>query len=109
MPIDAGRLDRKIGIYAPTTTIGSAGGVAVTYAIEQTISAQKIEVRGTESRSAGALRAETSLILRIRYRPTLNEKYRILYDARNYDVISIVEEGRRETQVVQCKFTEGAA
>ncbi len=108
MPIDAGRLDRKVTIQTCTPSVGTSGGVALTYATDATVSAQKVETTGRESRSAGALRAETDLVLRIRYRSTLTEKHRLYFEGRHYDILSITEEGRREIQVLQARFTEGA-
>ncbi len=108
MPINPGRLDRKVTIQTRTTTVGASGGVALTYATDATVPAQKIETTGRESRSAGALRAETDLALRIRYRSTLTELHRLYFEGRHYDILSITEEGRRESQVVQGRFTEGA-
>ncbi len=108
MPIDAGRLDRKVTIQTRTTTTGASGGVVTSYATDATVSAQKVETTGRESRSAGALRAETDLVLRIRYRSTLTEKHRLYFESKYYDILAITEEGRRELQVLQARFTEGA-
>lgn len=107
--MNIGRLDRKVTLQSPTETIGASGGVAVAYADEATVAAQKVETTGRESRGAGALRAETDAAFRVRYRSTLTTKYRMVYESKNYDILSIAEEGRRESQLIQARFTEGAA
>lgn len=106
--VDAGRLDRRIVIQTCTTTQGAAGGVAEAWTTDATVWAQKVETTGSEAKRAGALRAETDLLLRIRYRQGLSEDQRVYFDGRYYDIIAITELDRRDGQMIQCRYTEGA-
>lgn len=109
MPLDPGKLDRRVTVQARTSTRDAEGSAVDAFATEATIWAQKVQTTGSEARRAGSLRAETDLVLRIRYRSTLTEQHRLVFEGRTYDIVSIVEEGRREAQVIQARFTEGAA
>mgnify|MGYP001183752078 CR=1 FL=1 len=107
MPIDAGKLDRRITLQARTTTRGSAGGVEISYSDERTVWAEDVNTTGGKLRASGALRPETTHVFRIRYISTLTEQYRIRYKSRSFDVIQIDEEERNESQLIQARYVEG--
>ena len=107
--MNAGKLDRRVAIQTRTETIGASGGVALAYATRKTLWCERVSTTGRESRSGGAVRAEADLTLRVRYDSTLTERDRLLYESKTYDVISIEEEGRRESQLIQARYTAGAS
>jgi SPP1 family predicted phage head-tail adaptor len=107
MPIDPGKLDRKITIQQRTTTRETDGSVAVAYSTFKTVNAQKVQTGGGEARRAGAVRADTTLILRIRYIAALTTQHRVLFESKHYDITEISEEGRREFQLIQSRSVEG--
>lgn len=109
MPVNAGRLDRRITIQSLATTRGTSGGVAKTYTDEATIWAEKVETTGREFRAAGSLRAETTIAFRIRYRSSLTEQHRIYFGGKYYDILQINEEGRQESQLIQARTVEAVA
>lgn len=113
MPLEPGRLDRRVVIQARTETRDDEGSAVVTFADEATIWAQKVELNSREARSAGSLRAETTLLLRIRYRSSLTAKHRLYFEGKYYDVngdpVEDTGHARREAMLVQARYTEGAA
>ena len=107
--MNPGRLDRKVTIQARTASRDDEGSPVVSYATEATVPCERVQYAGTQGVRSGAVRAEATLVLRIRYRSTLTEKHRLQFEGRTYDILSIDEEGRRATQLVQARFTEGSA
>jgi SPP1 family predicted phage head-tail adaptor len=112
MPFNPGRLDRRLAIQARTSTRDDQGSPLVAFATERTVWAEKVEMNSSEARSAGALRAETTLLLRIRYLSSLTSQHRLYFEGKYYDVngdpIEDTSQGRREAMFVQGKYTEGA-
>jgi SPP1 family predicted phage head-tail adaptor len=110
MPIDPGRLDRRVVIQARTNSRDDEGSAIVSYADETTVWAQKVEVNTSEARRLLAVRADASLILRIRYLASLTSQHRLYFEGKYFDVLGDpVEEGRRETMLVTARYTEGDA
>lgn len=107
--MNPGKLDRRLTIQARTLTRDAAGGAVPSYADVDTVWAQKVETTGRESRIANQLRADTTIVFRIRYYADLTEQHRLLFEGRYYDVTQINEENRRETQLVQARTVEAAA
>ncbi len=111
--MNPGLLDRRVVIQSRTESRDDEGSAVVTFAEEATIWAQKVELNSREARSAGSLRAGTTLLLRIRYRASLTAQHRLYFEGKYYDVngdpIEDTSLGRREAMLVQGRYTEGAA
>lgn len=114
MPINPGRLDRRITIQEATESQGTAGGVVQAWADVSTVWAEVLEQGTREFRAAGAWRSEVTRGFRVRYgaAPTLTAKHRILYNGRLHDIAGEpteeVERGRKAYLLIPCKYTEGA-
>lgn len=106
--MNPGRLDRKVTIQARTASRDDEGSPVVSYATEATVPCERVQMTGSEARRSAAVRADVNLTLRIRFRSTLTEQHRLVFEGRTYDIVAINEEGRRATQLVQANFTEGA-
>lgn len=107
MPINAGKLDRRITLQTATQTRGAAGGFTSSWVDTATVWAEYMPQGGREFRAAGALHAETSVLFRIRYRAATTADMRISFGGALYDIISIAEEGRREALLIQAKTATG--
>lgn len=108
--IDPGRLDRRITLQSRTTSRDGEGSAIVAFADEDTIWAQKLSETSSEGRRLLAVRAEATIVFRIRYRSSLTSQHRIYFGGRYYDIVGDpVEEGFRETLLVTARYTEGAA
>lgn len=108
--MNPGKLDRRLTILARNETRGTAGGLAIAYAEEDTVWAELVESGGQESRSSDALRGVVSATFRIRYRPSLTSQHRVIYDGLTYDILSKpIEEDRRRYQLLKCQSVEGRA
>lgn len=107
MSINPGKMDRRIVIQVKTTTRGAAGGTVVAWADERVVWAEKVSETSTEGRRMLALRAEATVIFRIRYLSTLTTRHRIYFEGQYHDILGDpVEEGRREMMLVTAKRVE---
>jgi SPP1 family predicted phage head-tail adaptor len=107
MPINHGKMDRRITIQTLTESRGSAGGIIEGWSNLDTVWAEKLEQGTREFRAAGSLHAEASRLFRIRYRTDVRESHRISFGGRLHDILGISEEERGQTMLLNCKFTEG--
>lgn len=97
--IAAGRLDRRIVFERATASQASPSGEQVlTWATEATVWAEVTPLGGRELFQAQQLEAKADTRFRIRHKAgiTPDEKLRIAYGGRYYDLRSVVELGRRE-------------
>ncbi len=93
--VQIGRMDRKITLRQRVLSRDSMGGVSETWQDMAVVFAEKLDIIGREFIAAQQVNAEISTKFRIRYRVDINTTWRISYDGRDYDIISIAELGRR--------------
>lgn len=91
----AGRLDRLITIQAATETKDSFGAVTQTWADEASVWANVKPLKGEEYTASDAVNARRITVFIIRHR-TVTTLHRISYNGDIYDIVSVVEIGRRE-------------
>jgi SPP1 family predicted phage head-tail adaptor len=92
----AGALDRRITIQDRVETQNSFGEAQISYNDVATVWAEVKPLTGREYFSAAQYVPEAKLKIRIRYRPGVTEKQRIMYQGETYDIGYIAEIGRRE-------------
>lgn len=96
MPLEAGRLDRRITIQSYTTSADSYGEPLKTWADFVTVWAQYLPLRGAERFAAKQVDATIEAKFRLRWRDDLDTTMRITFESRTWDIAGIVEIGRRE-------------
>ena len=104
-----GKFDRRISIQTRTVTRGAAGGAAETYALLDTVWAQKFEEGTREFSAVRAMHAEATRAFRIRYRSDVTSQHRVVYSGQFHDIVGVNEEGRSEFLMLACVYTEGRA
>ena len=105
--MDPSNLDRRITIQEPVVSKDGYGEDVVTgWTPVATVWAQVIPVSGREYFDAAAIRAEKTTRFRIRWRSGVTEAMRIVYDGRSYDILGIVEIGRREGLEIRAEAIE---
>ncbi len=92
----AGTLDRRVVIERYTTTQDEVGEPVKTYEAVDTIWAQVLPLRGQERFVAQQEYAEVTTRFRLRHRTDIDEKMRLVHDGDEYDIMAILEIGRRE-------------
>jgi len=94
--MQAGRLDRRITIQAPTVTKSASGAPVEGWADVATVWAAVNPKSGREYWSAQQRVAELDSVFRIRYRTGVTRQMRIAYGGEYYDIADVAEVGRRE-------------
>lgn len=108
MPVQIGRLDRRITIQTPTETQDSYGEPVITWSDLTTVwaSVTPSSSQTGEQFEADQVHAQRASVFRIRFNRNVTEKHRIVYDSDNYDILQIVEGGRREWQDITAVVRE---
>ena len=100
-----GRLDKLITIQQWTAdspaqdAYGAPSGTWETYVTRW---AEKIDKGGREFLTGGIV-GEATCMFKVRYVDDLTTKMRISYDSEYYDIISIIELGRKDTHEIVAK------
>lgn len=95
MPIEAGRLDRRIVLQQPTVTRDSVGGPVESWSTVATVWAGYRPQRGDEVFAARQRTATREAVFTIRHRTDVTESTRIVFDGHNWDIVHIAELDRR--------------
>ena len=92
----SGRLDRRLTLQRRTLIENDYGEGVETWNDLATVWAEKIPVRGFERYAAMQTVAEVEERFKIRYRKDLTPLDRVICDGKTYDVLGVIEIGRRE-------------
>ena len=87
--INAGELNKRITLQAPTVTRGGDGAEIIVYADIATVWASYLVQGGREFYSAQKINAETTAVFKIRYRANLDTRYRVYYNKRYFYILFI--------------------
>lgn len=100
--MNIGKLNRRITIQERATTRDAIGGVVETYNDIAKVWAELVVSNGQEQDIADAKRARETATFRIRHVRNLSAgKNRILYQMRFYNITAIIEEGIRNTLLIE--------
>jgi SPP1 family predicted phage head-tail adaptor len=109
----AGALRHRVTIQQLTITQGPSGDLVEAWTDVATVYGAVEPLSGREYWQAQQVAAETSIRVRIRYRPGMETTMRLSHDGRTLEILSIVdpEERHRELQLMcrELKATESAA
>jgi SPP1 family predicted phage head-tail adaptor len=102
--ICARELNKRITFQSQSSTQDSFGQPVDTWSDVATVWAGIITTGGKEFYAAQKLHAETTAVMKIRYRTDLLPTMRIKYGSRYFDILAIndVDEGHRE-MLITCK------
>ena len=93
----AGQLDRQVELQAKTVSQDDHGEEIETWTGIATIWAGRKDLRGKEFFAAKQLSAEIACRWHVRYRNDITpDASRLVYEGNIYDVLAVIELGRRE-------------
>lgn len=101
--MNPGLLDCRVEIQRATTAIGRFGAPNDTWAPWKTRWARKKESTGNENTSNGREIGDQITVFTIRYTVGITLKDRLVFKSKVYDILSIVEIGRRHYQELNCR------
>jgi SPP1 family predicted phage head-tail adaptor len=101
--IRTGQLDRLLQIRSATLANDATGQPIETWTTTATVWCKREDMSGAEASDAGERSAETNSEFTIRYRTGVTPKNRLICEAREYDVVSVLEVGRREYLTIMAR------
>lgn len=101
--INSGSLDRRIVIQALTVTQDDFGGAVEAWATLATVWAQWLPGAGSERFTAASVYAEAQGRFRTRWRSDVTTLHRVTWDGKEWDILDVVEIGRREGLEIKVK------
>ena len=90
-----GRLRHRVQLQEPTEGRDASGGIDRTWTTIVPRWADILPLRGQERFDAAKVEAQTNVKIRIRYYQPINQKWRIKWDDRFYNINAIVNAGER--------------
>jgi head-tail adaptor len=106
MSIDPGRLNRRLVVEAPVDTDDGMGGVAVTFADQETVWAQMVPASARGDIDADTRGAIVAWRILMRAGPELTTRHRLRDGARRFDIVAIV---RRDDALIEIAAQERVA
>ena len=103
---DIGAFDRRITLQQPAHTQDATGGRVPGWSRVATVWARRLSARGREFNAGGTDLAAVEEGFQIRHGAAwagIDATWRVLYNGRTYDVLSVDEVGRRERFTLLCK------
>lgn len=109
LSLPAGRLRHRIEIQNYEMTQDDWGGVIYAWSHWAHVWASVEPLQGREFFAAQALQSQTTVRIRMRYRPGVTSQMRVLFDGRIYDIESVIEpQSRRHALQLMCKTSLAA-
>lgn len=106
--MDAGKLDRRVTLEAPTTTRGETGGHEETWSVFATLWASVRDLSGRETFNAQAAGSAVSKVVTIRYRSGVTAAMRVKFaDGSTARIAHLRELGRHEWLELYCEALDG--
>jgi len=103
-------LDRRVTLYEPTTTVNNSGQVKHSYASAGTYYAQEVipglEVAGSENFVNDQMQSQYVVNWRLRYQTAVTADWKLEYNGKVYDIISVTPEGRKRFILVKTKLRD---
>lgn len=101
-------LDLRVELFQPTTTTNASGQVIKTWASAGTFYAERVvlEATGTESSQYDQMVSTAVYTWRLRYPNSVAANWRLVYGDQDYDIVSVVPEGRRRFVIVKTRLRD---
>lgn len=96
----AGDLNRQVALQSRSVTRDGFGQEAVDWSTFATVMAKIKPLSGRELDLARAINRETTHEVTVRYRTNLTTAHRVVYQGRNYNIHSILDEEMRHEYLV---------
>lgn len=99
-----GRMNQQIALQSFTETVNAYGERVEVWTTAATVWAavEYQPLRSKEGEQAGQEQAMLAVMFHIRAR-TVDEKYRVVYDGRTYDIVAVMKSNDRQYVTLVCK------
>lgn len=107
--MQAGRLRHRVIIQSAVEARNAYGEAIKTWSTVATVYASVEPIRGREMFDAEQVQSEVTHRVRLRYRPGLTSQMRLLFNARTFEVQTVINVNERNREVqLMCKETPDA-
>jgi SPP1 family predicted phage head-tail adaptor len=89
-------MDKLAVIQTPSDSVNALGEPVLTYSTFATRWVELVPMSGTEQMNSMATQGTVMHRIRMRYTSGLKPKMRVTYEGRTFEIVSIVERGRRD-------------
>ena len=105
-------LDRHVTLYEPTISVNNSGQYKRSYSSQGNFYAMEIIPDtgnvGTENLINDQIESSIIVTWRLRYQTAIKQSWKIGFDSKYYDIVSIVPEGRLRYILVKTKLRDNA-
>jgi SPP1 family predicted phage head-tail adaptor len=101
-------LDLRVTLYEPTTATNQSGQVIKTWASAGSFYAERIILpqAGSEGMPYDQMESSAIITWRLRYQTAVKANWKLTYNSEDYDIISVVPEGRKRFILVKTKLRD---
>jgi len=101
-------LDRHVTLYEPTISVNNSGQYKRSYSSQGNFYAMEIvnPTAGSEGMVNDQIESSSVVTWRLRYQTSIKESWKIGFDSKYYDIVSIVPEGRLRYILVKTKLRD---
>ena len=100
MALRAGLLDRRVALERRVEVTDDSGQAASHFVAVATVWARVEPLGGREGFGQQQWVASGDVRFTIRWRPDVTPLHRVVHEGREYDVVSVAEDGRREALLI---------
>lgn len=98
--MNPGKLNKRITLQCPKSVRDDEGIVTEEWTDVATVWAAVEPLRGREYFAAAAVNQENTVRFRMRYRPGVTARMRLLYDRRVFDIKSVIDVNERHQEIL---------
>lgn len=101
-------LDLRVELFQPTSVPNNSGQVIKTWASAGTFYAERIILpqAGSETMPYDQMVSAGIVTWRLRFPNTVKANWRLVYGAEDYDIVSVLPEGRRRFIIVKTRLRD---
>jgi SPP1 family predicted phage head-tail adaptor len=101
-------LDLRVTLYEPTITVNASGQATKGWSSAGTFYAERIvnENGGSESMPYDQMVSAGMYLWRLRYPNTVKPNWKLEYNSEDYDIISVLPEGRRRYIIIKSRLRD---
>ena len=101
-------LDLRVELFQPTSVPNNSGQVIKTWASAGTFYAERIILpqAGSETMPYDQMVSAGMVTWRLRFRNSVAAKWKLTYNGEDYDIVSVLPEGRRRFIIVKTRLRD---
>lgn len=108
MPIDAGKLDKRITLQSSSKTKSATGKITITWSDMGAVWCQFVDSRGREFMAARQVNSKITHVLKVRYRSDVTSEWRAKFGSAILNFNAVVNPGQQNVELLIEAIQESA-